>query len=89
MLPAWRISSRSAQWLMTGSPGVLAFGSQKLVGSHPPSAWTKTKSLPRWPAAWTRGRRKPAGRARGQRTHEETATLHSSSPPTGTGNGSP
>ena len=35
MRPAWRTSSRSAQWLMTGSPGVLALGSQKLVGSQP------------------------------------------------------
>ena len=60
MLPAWRTSSSSAQWLMTGSPGVLAFGSQKLVGSQPPSAWTKTKSFPWWSAAWTSGRRKPA-----------------------------
>ena len=47
MLPASRISSRSAQWLMTGSPGVFAFGSQKLVGSQPPSACTNTNSLPR------------------------------------------
>ena len=46
MLPACPISADDAQLLITGSPAAFVFGSQKLVGSQPPSAWTKTNSLP-------------------------------------------
>src|SRR5689334_22626179 len=35
-----------AQWLMGRSPATFIFGSQKLVGSHPPAAATVMKSGP-------------------------------------------
>ena len=48
---------------MTGSPATLVLGSQKLVGSQPPSACTKTYSLPWWSAAFANGTRKPIAQA--------------------------
>ena len=47
MLLACRISAVSAHRLITLSPRTFVLGSQKLVGSQPPSACTKTKNLPR------------------------------------------